>query len=395
MKYFITLFILSFSLKLSAQNVSLDQLLVLRGKSLVYVEEFLTARKWELTGSEEYSLFKLGSATFAYEKSYLDDKALSFLTFDYNPYNSNDNEITIQINRSSTYVQFVNRIKALQYKLLNSTTEDDRLIKRYTKGNTIIRVVSKVTKDDYSTSTKTVYLFQIYKLAKRDIPPNSHYGNTVPPAADTTVYPVIIDQGTAAFERGDYSKAIEYYKKGIIGSSADYTDYYNIGLCYWYLKDYTQAIEWFKKSELKNNKDIDTKRMVASSYFESKQYTNAILYQKKVIQNINKSAEDFGKLTIYLICAKRYTEALTNSKQGEAVFPKDLKLKASIAHANLYLGNINTSKIIYVKYRDEFLDGNETWYSFISGTFDLFREHELENNHFDEILSAIINGEES
>lgn len=150
---------LSLSVFTKGQNLTLDQVISLRTKSLAGVEEFLTAKNWEMTEANEPEEGTMGSATFAYQKSYYDDKAVSFISYFYSKYSSNSNRVNIQINKTQTYNTFLTRLKALGYKLSSSKVDDGKIVKIYKSKTLTIEVTSATQREDFTT--KTTYSFFI------------------------------------------------------------------------------------------------------------------------------------------------------------------------------------------------------------------------------------------
>ncbi len=151
-----------------AQNLTVDQVLNLRTKSLSYIDEYLTTKKWSMISAEEPIDEKMGMVSFAYNKSIYDDKAESFINFYYSSISNLYNRISIQVNKSSNYNIYIARIKALGYKLQKSFVEDGDLVKIYQSSNTTIKVSTSTQKDDF-TSTKTTHSFFILTTASYNL----------------------------------------------------------------------------------------------------------------------------------------------------------------------------------------------------------------------------------
>jgi len=155
---FITTLLMLFQNTCEAQNLTVDQVLSLRTKSLSHVDEYLTTKKWEMISANEPSEDKMGTLSFAYNKSNYDDKAESFLQYYYNNESTSRNRINIQVNKASNYNNYIIRIKSLGFKLQNSFVEDGDLVKVYEKNGITIKINTSTQKDDFS-STKTTYSF--------------------------------------------------------------------------------------------------------------------------------------------------------------------------------------------------------------------------------------------
>lgn len=158
-KFILLLTFFSATLCSVGQNVTLDQVISLRSKTLADVEEFLTAKNWQLTEATEPADGTMGSTTFAYDKSYYDDKAASFITYFYGKSVLSSNRINIQINKTTTYNTFMTRLKALGYKLSSSKVADGKIVKIYKGKSLTIEVTSGTQQEDFTT--KTTYQFFI------------------------------------------------------------------------------------------------------------------------------------------------------------------------------------------------------------------------------------------
>ncbi|UOK42171.1 MULTISPECIES: hypothetical protein [Flavobacterium] len=158
MKEVFTFLLLGISFICNSQNLSLDELVSLRKKSLVTVEETLTQKGWNYIKGNSPDFGKLGSATFAYKKSTYDDKAQSFITYFYSD-NSSEKKMSVQVNSKEKYTSYLARIKALGCKLIDSEMSEGSLIKTYQGLTTTFKIEITTTVDDFSSSTKTVYFF--------------------------------------------------------------------------------------------------------------------------------------------------------------------------------------------------------------------------------------------
>jgi len=161
-KHFFTIVFIFFTNASFGQNLTLDQVIGLRTKSLGIVEEFLTSRNWEMITAEDESKELLGEVYFAYKKSTIDDKAESFIKFTYSTRDNFMNRVDIQINTLNKYKSFMTRLKALGYNLKYSKGKDGNIIKVYKGKGLAIEVLSKPHSSDFGTST--TYSFFICEI---------------------------------------------------------------------------------------------------------------------------------------------------------------------------------------------------------------------------------------
>jgi len=148
-----------FQIITKGQNITLDQVINLRTKSLAEVEEFLVSKNWEMVQAKEPSDSTLGMATFSYDKSGYNNKAASFVRYLYNNATSNLNRISIQINKTSIYSSFLVRLKALGFKLTSSKVKDGAIVKLYKDKSLTIEITNATQQENYVT--KTAYQFFI------------------------------------------------------------------------------------------------------------------------------------------------------------------------------------------------------------------------------------------
>jgi hypothetical protein len=55
----------------------------------------------------------------------------------------------------------------------------------------------------------------------------------------------------------------------------------------------------------------------------------------------------------------------------------------------LLSGKLEEAKSIYLKYKDEIVDSEATWYSLIQSDFDLLKERGFTSSRFEEITELI------
>ena len=122
LRTFIIITVTAFANLSMAQNLTLDQLIAMKSQSVAHIDEALTLKNWQMTEAEESTDTTLSHATYAYGKSSYDDKALSFLSVYFRPYDTN--RILLQVNSRSAYNNYMARIKALGFRLQASRIED-------------------------------------------------------------------------------------------------------------------------------------------------------------------------------------------------------------------------------------------------------------------------------
>lgn len=193
MKRIITLVILLQSLLSTAQNLTLDELITLRKKNIADVEEYLSNKNWAFHRSTKPEIFNLGELVFTYKKSNFDDSAESFIKYFYSDA-SDRKRLAIQINVKEKYTTYLNKVKSLGCKLID-TKVDEGIIKKIYQGKSTTFIFSIGTnKEEFSMSTSTIY--GLYILDNSDYNQNfsfdsSSYDNET--IVDTVAAPVYED----------------------------------------------------------------------------------------------------------------------------------------------------------------------------------------------------------
>jgi len=155
MKQILTCIFAILTSSLLAQNISLDELLNLRTRNVASVEEYLTAKGWDLLSTKKEEETSFGLMIFAYKKSNYSDKAESFIKYLYSE-SANRKRISMQIVKKEKYTNFLNQIKAKGASLVSSKIEDDYIRKVY-KNKSLSFIVTTSTQAEDFSGTKTTY----------------------------------------------------------------------------------------------------------------------------------------------------------------------------------------------------------------------------------------------
>lgn len=161
MKILFTLIILFFSLNIFSQNLTLDEVMNLRKKSIANCEEYLTSKNWNLISSKSGKKdYKLGNLIFAYNKNPFDDNAESFIYFYYSDF-SDRKRIKIQLIQPQIYNNYIDRIKSFRCKLIDNKVNDDGIVKTYQGATTTFIITISTPKDVTNSTSSTLYYFLI------------------------------------------------------------------------------------------------------------------------------------------------------------------------------------------------------------------------------------------
>lgn len=99
------------------------------------------------------------------------------------------------------------------------------------------------------------------------------------------------NQGISCTKKGDYIKAIDYFKKAINADSSLTNAYYNLGSVYKYTGKPNEALNAFKLLMRNNPSDDEAAYLIAELYFEQSDYDKSLLY----INSINKESAYYQK----------------------------------------------------------------------------------------------------
>ncbi len=169
MKNFITFCCIFFTaFFMQSQNLTIDELALLRKKSFGNLEETLSSKNWVYIEGQEAEEGSMESATFAFNKKEYDDSAQAFLKFIYD--NSENEElcshrIVLHFFTKEKYNSYINRLKAIGCELIKSQIEDGVINKIYQGKTTTFKLSIVAEKDDFGT-TKTRY--QLFVISNAD-----------------------------------------------------------------------------------------------------------------------------------------------------------------------------------------------------------------------------------
>ncbi len=135
---------------LSAQNLTLNQLLEIRSKNLGYAEEFLVNNNWDLMNASEADENDVTIVSFVFNKNYYPIKESSLIGLIYNS-DVNDNALSLQIVDKTKYIEYINTIKKLGCELILNEVEDGKIIKVYKGATTTFEIRSSRGSDSIST----------------------------------------------------------------------------------------------------------------------------------------------------------------------------------------------------------------------------------------------------
>lgn len=145
------------TVQVSAQNLSLSELISLRKMDLDEAETFLTKRGWHYRTGEAPEEGKLGSAEFVYGSNGDFDYAESFLRFYYRVYG--ENRIGIQIGKSQKATEYLEAIKRFAPSPINTKVENGNLIKIYVGATTTFELTTTKSRNKFGDDLASWNLF--------------------------------------------------------------------------------------------------------------------------------------------------------------------------------------------------------------------------------------------
>lgn len=165
-------------------------------------------------------------------------------------------------------------------------------------------------------------------------------------------------QGISFYIRGDFAKALGYYKKGSLiaedlgDKSAMAGSLNNIGIIYLDQGDYPKALEYFQKS-LVLKKELDDKSGVARTllnigiiYSDQENYDKALEYYQKGLEMHQKIGDESGIANSLNNMGEIYND-LGNAPQALEHYQRSLEIKREIGDKRGIASSLNNIGIIY------------------------------------------------
>jgi hypothetical protein len=176
------LFFLSSCFACYSQNLTLNELQLLKTKDITSIEEYLSEKHWNLLSSQEETKGKPGTVIFAYNKSAESDSSESFLRCVYSK-QTGIRVLNLQMHSQEKYNKYIAEIKAYGCNLIDSKIGADNVIKIY-QGDAITFLINVKTKKT-KTTTANIYHIFIMSNAEYDINYKSKH-EAVPQIVDTS-----------------------------------------------------------------------------------------------------------------------------------------------------------------------------------------------------------------
>lgn len=141
------------------------------------------------------------------------------------------------------------------------------------------------------------------------------------------------DRGKEAFDKGEYSKAISYFKKATEQKGDKFSSFRWLGVAYYRNGQYQEAVDACKKAlSLPHTKDSEAMSwdFLSAAYEELGQIDSAISSRKKYIELKPDDSDAFAWLSGLYHKNKQYDEMITAAKRAI-----ELKSDNAVAYINL------------------------------------------------------------
>ena len=145
-----------------AQRIGFQDLLSFAGKKdWTEVNSILAARGWEFDESSSETVNRYGQIGWSYEKSDWDNTAEEWLRI----YTHEETVVSVwfQTGVVSRYKAILTAARSNGFKKSGSSIENGEIITLLKKRKWILKIKSKIQKEEYSDRTSTIYTFTISK----------------------------------------------------------------------------------------------------------------------------------------------------------------------------------------------------------------------------------------
>lgn len=141
---------------LSAQNLSLNELISLRKMSLDEAETYLTNKGWRYSQGSEAGEGNLGTAEFVFGTSGDFSYAESFLSIMH--YYGSVKRVGIQISKLPKYTEYLNGVKKFASSPINTKIDKGDLVKIYVGATTTFEFTTTTVSTRYGSTKTSWYL---------------------------------------------------------------------------------------------------------------------------------------------------------------------------------------------------------------------------------------------
>ncbi|MFV0150266.1 hypothetical protein OBJ95_06600 [Empedobacter falsenii] len=144
-----------------SQNISFEEIVNLRSKSIGYIDDILLEKEWELIDSEYEDQAGYRQIVYGYNLNHFDLLNTEYLLVFEISNNIENNKITFQTSDKKVYLEYLNNIKS-KGKLFHSRIEDKNVVKFYRNNFANFKVITDTEITDNGLKTK--YIIIIFSL---------------------------------------------------------------------------------------------------------------------------------------------------------------------------------------------------------------------------------------
>lgn len=130
----------------------------------------------------------------------------------------------------------------------------------------------------------------------------------------------------------------------------------------------------------------DNQRSIALNFAKAGKYNEAITILIPIINSGKAIITDYNFLGELYIYTKQFGKALKTLKSGESLDASELSIQLNLAHTYMFLDDVNASKKIHKRYKEQNINATESWKEKAKLDFDMFTQKSLPTDNFKKIL---------
>lgn len=131
-------------------------------------------------------------------------------------------------------------------------------------------------------------------------------------------------------------------------------------------------------------------RQDAMQYLKNAKYADGIsLLESTLLGNGNATALDYNAIAKLYIYTKQFDKALESLQKAQKLEVGNLLVQMNLAHAYMFLDNMESCKAIHKRYKNQNVSPNQTWKNKAINDLDEFKKAGLPDDHFNKILRFI------
>ena len=194
------------------------------------------------------------------------------------------------------------------------------------------------------------------------------------------------NKGIIHYENGEFTLAIDCFKKAVEKNSSNSQYYYNLGLAYVKIGENDSAIDNFKKAISLNPKDADTLQNLGIAYYNKSKFKDAIQAYKNSLAIKPTDADCHDNLGIAYFSINQTLESIECFKKALELDKNNPQIASNIAYAYYINKQYELAKesFLYVISLDE---NDEEAYFNLGNVYEETNELKLAEKSFKKTLS--------